>query len=189
MQATIDQQKPNPKHYFHCLLCDKKFDTSHNLANHEKKIHDVGVSPNQSQQTAEIVHRSESDDEFSWDDIKDQKNNSNLPSAPLEEVQDVTEIDVDSPDIEFNKENAQRLMNTFSEVYSKEEKTEIYDSYVTSSITVSKKNSINFFQIFAMGMSPKLKVPAQYSSLHTVYSPSIILYYWDSLAQKRILLL
>ena len=151
MQATIDQQKPNPKH-FHCILCDKKFDTSHNLANHEKKIHDVGISPNQSQQTAEIVdissqHRSESDDEFSWDDIKDQKINSNLPSAPLQEVQDVTEIDVDSPDIiknvEFNKENAQLLMNTFSEVYSKEEKTELYDSYVTSSITVSKNFSIN----------------------------------------------
>ena len=93
-------------------------------------------------------HRSESDDEFSWD-IKDQKNNSNLPSAPLEEVQDVTEIDVDSPDIEFNKENAQLLMNTFSEVYSKEEKTEIYDSYVTSSITVSKKNQSFFFKFFA----------------------------------------
>ena len=74
--------------------------------------------------------------------------NSNLESqsaAPMEdEVQDITEIEVDSPEIiesvEFTKENAQLLMNTFSQAYSKEEKTEIYDSYVTSpSITVSKK--------------------------------------------------
>ena len=143
-----DQQKLKPK-YFNCLYCDKKFAQRFHLINHEARIHAVNI-PAQD-------HRSESDEEFSWDS-KDQKNNSNSnlesQSAPMEdEVQDITEIEVDSPEIiesvEFTKENAQLLMNTFSQEYSKEEKTEIYDSYVTSpSITVSKKIYIIFSSNF-----------------------------------------
>ena len=136
--------------YFNCLYCDKKFAQRFHLINHEARIHAVNI-PAQD-------HRSESDEEFSWDS-KDQKNNSNSnlesqSAAPMEdEVQDITEIEVDSPEIiesvEFTKENAQLLMNTFSQAYSKEEKTEIYDSYVTSpSITVSKKINIIFSSNF-----------------------------------------
>ena len=81
--------------YFNCLYSDKKFAQRFHLINHEARIHAVNI-PAQD-------HRSESDEEFSWDS-KDQKNNSNSnlesQSAPMEdEVQDVTEIEVDSPEI------------------------------------------------------------------------------------------